>query len=572
MTEALLKKKVLILGGYGVFGGKLAETLLREPQFEVIVAGRSLQKARAFCAARGGTPVKLDRSAPDFTAQLTALDPFVTVDAAGPFQAYRDRPHAVAEAALQADSHYLDFSDDAAFTGGIGVLQEPALASQRAVLSGVSSVPALSSAAVELLKQDFARLDLIESAILPGNRAPRGLSVMRAILAQTGQPVEIRRDGAPATVYGWSGLARRRLGPRDKTGLPPRWTSFIGAPDLELFPQRYNARTVLFRAGLELPVMHLGLWCLSWLPRLQLMRSLEPSAKPLRKIADWLEPFGTDRGGMEVRLGGLNRNGTPLSRSWSLIAGAGDGPHVAAVAAAILCGRLASGTVRPGARACLGEFALDEVTEATRHLNITTFQQTDTEPTLFQRALRTEFDALPEPVRQLHTVFDHRRWSGKAKVTRGRSRLGNLLCRIVGFPPEAEETPVSVTIERRGDREIWRREFGGKPFKSMLSLPAATGTGLIRERFGLAAFDIRLALEDGSLTYPVRRGWFCGLPLPRWLLPVSKSREFAENGRFCFDVGISLPGAGALVRYQGWLEPDTAAGRDDAGFDTTGTL
>lgn len=555
MTDAAERPRIVILGGYGVFGGKLAEALLRQPQFEVVVAGRNAESAERFCRQAGGTPACLDRSAPDFAKALAALSPFVTVDAAGPFQAYGGTPYAVAEAALAAGSHYLDLSDDAAFTAGIDRLQSRAKAAGLTVLSGVSSVPALSSAAVEALRGDLARLDLIESTILPGNRAPRGLSVMRAILSQVGRPLNVWRDGRQDRVPGWSGLSRRRIGPRDGSGLPPRWTSFIGAPDLALFPEHYGARTVLFRAGLELAVMHLGLWSLSWLTRWRLLASLEPLARPLRTIADLLEPFGSDRGGMEVRLAGTGHDGQPLTRSWTLIAEAGDGPHIPAVAAAILCRRLGEGSVPPGARACLGEVTLDEVNEATGHLAVRTLQDTEHQPCLFQQALGAGFETLPVPVQALHTVFDERCWTGRARVTRGSSALSRLICRLVGFPPAADDIPVTVTITRHGASETWLRDFDGKRFRSHMSLAGPPGSGIVQERFGPLAFDIHLSEVDGALHFPVHRGRFLGLPVPRWLLPVSTASETGKNGAFLFDVKLSMPGIGLLVRYEGRLEP-----------------
>lgn len=557
MAEPSSRKRIVILGGYGVFGGKLAEALLRHEHLEVIVAGRSLQKAEAFCRQHGGTAAVLDRTSPDLAASLRALRPFVTIDAAGPFQAYRKAPYAVAEAALAAGSHYLDLSDDAGFTSGIAILDEKARAAGLSVLSGVSSVPALSSVAVEALREDFSQVDLIESAILPGNRAPRGLSVIEAILAQAGQPVAVYRDGRWVQVIGWSGLSRRRIGPEGSSGLARRWSSFIGAPDLTLFPEVYNARTVLFRAGLELPLLHLGLWGLSWLVRLRLVRSLEAAALLLRTAAGWFETFGSDRGGMEVRVAGLGSDGMPLSASWTLIAEAGDGPHIPAVPGAIMCKHLCESSVFAGARPCLGEFTLADVRQATAHLNVRTFSATEAEPVLFQQAFGPTFNALPAPIRALHTVHDRRQWAGEAKVTRGTSRLGRLLCRIVGFPPAVDATPVTVTIERQGGKERWLRNFGGKTFRSVLSLSGAPGSGVVQERFGPTTFNIHLNLKDGALAYPVRSGKLFGLPLPRWLLPVSEAVEVAPDGTFRFDVEISLPGLGRIVRYQGWLKPSS---------------
>ncbi|MES0882512.1 DUF4166 domain-containing protein [Roseibium sp. SCP14] len=545
---------VVILGGYGVFGGKLSQALLRDPNFHVLIAGRDTEKAQAFCRQHGGSPVCLDRNARNFATELAKLIPAIIVDAAGPFQDYGAGKYCVAETAIDLKSHYLDLSDDAELTKGIVCLNERAQQAGVVLLSGVSSVPALSSAAVATLKDDFDQIDLIESTILPGNRAPRGLSVIRAILMQAGKRIPITRDGNPDHVIGWSGLRRDAIGGKNPGNLPRRWSSFIGAPDLTLFPKHYGARTVLFRAGLELSILHLGLWLLAWPVRLRMVRSLEPASRLLRTIAGWLEPFGTDRGGMEVRVAGLDKSSRPVSRSWALIAEAGDGPHIPAVAATILCKRLLTQSVQPGARACLGEFSLNEIEDATRHLSVTTDRQEELSPTLFQQALGLDFRALPAAIQSLHTVFDRRTWTGRAKVTRGRSSLSLLLCRTFGFPAESDETPLTVTIERRGNKEIWRRCFGAKAFQSVMSLRDNDGVGHIRERFGFMSFDINLLVDDEGLHFPVSRGTLFGTPLPKWLLPVSEATETSANGIFNFDVKISLPGIGMLVHYQGWLQ------------------
>ncbi|TYC51655.1 DUF4166 domain-containing protein [Rhodobacterales bacterium] len=566
MTEARARKRVVILGGYGVFGGKLAEALLGKTRFDVIVAGRSLASATSFCERHGGCPARLDRTLSSFAEDLALLSPHITVDAAGPFQAYGDSPYAVAEAALQAGSHYLDLSDDAAFASGLCVFDRAFKDRSLVALSGVSSVPALSSAAVETLRKDLGRIDTIETIILPGNRAPRGLSVIRAILSQAGQPVDEFRGGRHVTVPGWSGLERRTLWTDGNSRLSPRWSSTIGAPDTALFPKRYGALSVRFRAGLELGLLHIGLWCLSWPVRLGLSTTLEPLAGVIRHAAGWFENFGSDRGGMEVRIGGLDHTGRPFVRIWTLTAGAGDGPHIPAVPGAILCSLIDEDRISPGARPCVGEFDLREVEEATGHLEVETASRSDETPTVFQKALAQNFYELPAQVRELHTVLDLRHWSGKARVSRGKSTFGDLICRMVGFPEAGEDTPVAVTIEQKGEAEIWKRTFGGRKFRSVLSPSGAPGSGRVSERFGPLSFSIDLRVSDGKLHFPVSRGTLLGIPIPDWLLPISETTEQVQKDTFSFDVKVSMRGIGLLVRYQGWLRPDHIPGetREDA--------
>lgn len=559
---------VLLVGGTGVFGSRLALGLLKEPGLEVVVAGRDLGAAEAFCRRHGGSPMQLDRTAPDLAEQVAALAPAIVIDAAGPFQDYGAEPYRLAESALACGSHYLDLSDDAAFTEGIVALDGGARARGVTLLSGVSSVPALSSAAVEELRRGLADIQLIESVILPGNRAPRGLSVIRSILAQAGQPLRVWQGGRWTEARGWSRLRRERLEVPGATPLPVRWSSLIGAPDLRLFPQRYGARSVLFRAGLELPLLHHGLGALAALVRLGCLPSLERWAGPMRWAAGLVERLGTDRGGMEVRVLGTTPDGTPLRRRWTLVAEAGDGPHVPALAARALCRKLLAGRVPPGARPCLGEVALEEVAAAASGLRVTFAQSEASEPLLFATALGNAFPTLPAPVRDLHAVLYERRWEGRATVTRGGSALARLICAAVGFPKAGEDLPVSVRMRRRGAIEVWERTFAGRRFRSVLSLAGPPGSGLVHERFGPFRFVIELAVDAEGLRYPVRRGNVLGLPLPRFLLPRSETLEGARPGCATFDVAISLPWIGEVVRYRGSLRPaDTAPSGEARTFE-----
>ena len=257
-----MNSRILIIGGYGVFGGRLSAALLQGNEYDVIVAGRSLQKAEAFCERHGGIPYTIDIDAIDLTEQVRGLAPAVIVDAAGPWQDYGKDPYRVARAGLACGAHYLDLSDDAAFSEGIASLDTDARTKGVVIISGVSSVPALSSSATDALSKGMTSIELVESAITPGNRAPRGQSVIRSILSQTGQPLKVWKAGAWRHVTGWGAIRSITL---TVPGIPPlknRWLSPIGAPDLTLLPSRYDAASVQFSAGLELKLMHGGLFLL----------------------------------------------------------------------------------------------------------------------------------------------------------------------------------------------------------------------------------------------------------------------------------------------------------------------
>lgn len=538
---------MLVLGGYGVFGARLSRALAKDPALTVIVAGRSLAAATEFCTGLQATPVALDRDAPDLADRLAAMAPFAVIDAAGPFQAYGPDPYRLARAGLQAGAHVLDLSDDAGFTAGITALDGLARAKGLVALSGVSSVPALSSAAVAVLAQGVEDIHLIESTILPGNRAPRGVSVIRAILAQAGRPLALWRGGQWQSARGWSGLQRVTLA-LPGAALPSRPASLIGAPDLALFPQAFAARSVLFRAGLELGLMHHGLGLLARLAQWRLL-ALPPLARPLRWLADRLRPFGSDRGGMRVRVAGL-ASGQPVIRDWVLIAEAGDGPEVPAIPARVAVDLLRKGALARGARPCIGDLPLQALEAALRGHAIRTGQLETPAPGLFEQVLGAEFRALPEAVQDLHQLFDQRHWQGRAEVSRGTGLLSRLICRVFGFPPAASDIDVTVTMQRNGAEEIWTRNFAGRRFRSVMR----ARHGRMTERFGPLTFTLDLQRQGNALIFPVLSGRLGPLPLPRWLLPRSEARETADGSGVRFDVGLSLPLAGLLVRYQGWLK------------------
>ena len=133
--------RVLILGGYGTFGGRLARLLADEARLTLVIAGRSPSQAEAFCAAvptqADMVPAMFDRAG-DADAQLAALAPDVVVDASGPFQTYGD-PYRLVRAAIARGICYLDLADGSDFVSGIAQFDAEAKARGVFVISGVSS-------------------------------------------------------------------------------------------------------------------------------------------------------------------------------------------------------------------------------------------------------------------------------------------------------------------------------------------------------------------------------------------------------------------------------------------------
>jgi saccharopine dehydrogenase-like NADP-dependent oxidoreductase len=181
--------RVLIVGGYGTFGGRLAELLADEPRLTLLIAGRSMAAAEAFCRRPSYArlvPAVFDRTGV-LEGQLLDLKPGLVVDASGPFQDYGGDPYALARAAIACGADYIDLADAAAFVDGIGMLDKAAREVHRFALSGASSFPVLTAAVVRRLAKSLTRVERIEAGIARSRatqaspcrfgRAARGLAV-----------------------------------------------------------------------------------------------------------------------------------------------------------------------------------------------------------------------------------------------------------------------------------------------------------------------------------------------------------------------------------------------------------
>jgi hypothetical protein len=551
MSSADRRFRILVLGGSGVFGSRLCRLLADDPALELILAGRDSARAKAETRRlrRDGARATLMAHAMDLThgmdAALAKLRPALVVHTAGPFQG---QDHAVAESCVRRGVHYIDLADSAAFAIGIATLDAAARKAGVRLASGASTAPALSGAVIDSVRSRFASIARIAVAIAPGNRAPRGPALVEAILDTTGRPLPAR-PGMPA-IYGWQGLRHVAM-----PGIGRRFLSHVDLPDRLLFPDRYGVAVVEARAGLELAILHLGPWLLSWLPRAGLVRSLKPLAAPLRRLADLLIGFGSDRGGMTVEIEGRGVDGQPLALRWSLIGEAGHGPFVPVAAAAALARRLAAGKPVPaGAGACLGLLTLDEIMAELSGLAICAgWDSAGFVPSLYRRTLGRRYEALCPAGQRLHDAGSSR-FDGTCDIDGADTRIGRALARLLKFPRSGRDVPLQVEFVCRDGREEWLRRFPDTVLRSQQYLGSGRWAGALVERFGALSFRLGTHVDGGRLVLSLEGARVLGLPLPRWLRPRVVASEAGDEHTHVFDVAIALPLVGRLVRYRGRLD------------------
>ncbi len=359
----------MIVGSTGAFGAKIAELLLRDDAFDLVLAGRTVgvlddqAKALTRSAGRPVSSAVLDASSVKVD-DLAPIGANLVINASGPFQG---EDYTLARAAIGASCHYVDLADARAFVSGIRTLDAAAREAGVLVVSGASSVPGLSSAVVAHHREAFAGVREIDIAISPGNSFDPGVATVASVLGGVGQPMGMLRDGSWRTVYGWQGLRRGSFGAAGR-----RWLGYVDVPDLELLPAHVaGLHTVRFQAGLEVSAFHLGLWAASWLVRARLVSSFAPLAPYLLAVKRRLHRLGSDRGGMTVAMRGVGRDGKPKSLTWILVARSGHGPYVPALASVALAKRLASGVeTRTGALPCHALVPLADILAEAAHIDI----------------------------------------------------------------------------------------------------------------------------------------------------------------------------------------------------------
>jgi saccharopine dehydrogenase-like NADP-dependent oxidoreductase len=338
-------KRVVVLGGSGIFGGRIAKALASDKGLAVRIAGRGRRRGEHYVHCALEQPQSL-------AACLDGCD--LLIHAAGPFQG---RDYAVARACIERGVHYLDLADARDFVCGIGVLHADALARGIVVGSGASSVPTITWALISELAPEFAAMDSIQIALSPGNQNPRGASTIGAILGYLGQPMRVWIDGQWRVRYGW--------GDRIELEFPPnvgvREVFRCEVPDLDLFPTTWNAGSVQFDAGLELRGFNRALSALAALRRMHLVPRLERLAPLCLRVSLWFFSRGSKNGALAVWLRGRSPSGESIERKIALVTD-DDGPATPSCPAILLARKLLLGAgLAPGARTCMGLLTLTEI-------------------------------------------------------------------------------------------------------------------------------------------------------------------------------------------------------------------
>ncbi len=366
-----MNTRIVVIGATGHFGGRICRRLLCQENITLLPASRNLDKARSLVdqlsnASSQARPeaAGLDQFAPTFESDLGRLEPDIVIHTAGPYQG---QDYTVAKACIGCGCHYLDLADGRRFVSEFEHLNREAEDKGVLLVSGASTLPGLSSAVIDMLKPRFSSIDGIEISIAPAHQTPRGTGTVAAVLSYCGKPFDVVKNGRLTTVYGWQDMKVQRY-----PNLRTRLSGACDVPDLELLSSYAgNPSTVTFHAALEAKWEQIALWLMAGLTRIGIVSNWRRMVPAFRWVSDKMIGFGSDTGGMHIRVSGRNTDGVVASVVWHLTARQNHGPEIPCTPALILARKLAAGEITArGAKPCLGLITMDEFDEEVDDLDI----------------------------------------------------------------------------------------------------------------------------------------------------------------------------------------------------------
>jgi hypothetical protein len=176
--------RLLIAGGYGVFGRLLARELLDHTRARLLIGGRDRVRAAELCTALGAgervEPLRLDLTDP--AAAAAARGCFALLCTAGPFQRL---PRQLPRQVVAVGAHWLDLADARDWVGPL--LADPELgpaaaAAGAAVLPGLSTVPTLSGVLARWLAARLPNARRARLTLFIGNRNAKGAGAIGSSL------------------------------------------------------------------------------------------------------------------------------------------------------------------------------------------------------------------------------------------------------------------------------------------------------------------------------------------------------------------------------------------------------
>ena len=168
----------------------------------------------------------------------------------------------------------------------------------------------------------------------------------------------------------------------------------------------------------------------------------------------------------------------------------------------------------------------------------------------------SRFSELHPELQKLHTHGGV--LSGEVQVQYGTGvggLLGKRLGKKLGLPPGAGPTTLKVVISHTDEAMIWSRQFGGasKAMVSEFTPQGFCGNGYWSETTSGITIELAVDIKQGAWHWVQRATKINNITVPAAVLPIVNAHKTIIDELYHFEVEITKPVLGLLVRYKGAL-------------------
>lgn len=234
-------RRVVIFGGYGVFGTHVARRLSTEG-LQLTIAGRNRERAERFARSMGDLhrAIQVDIRDPSECAKILR-EHDIAVNCAGPFH---DLGTALVDACVESNCHYVDISDDRRYTQQVRCRDADFKSRGLLAVYGCSSLPGISGCAADDARhRSDAPIVSIRITLFIGNDNPKGIAAVTSAANLLGRSISTPQG----RLVGFRQPERIEFPP----AIGPQTGLNFESPEYDLFPSRYGSSSVIVKVAFE---------------------------------------------------------------------------------------------------------------------------------------------------------------------------------------------------------------------------------------------------------------------------------------------------------------------------------
>ncbi len=274
--QRVMTQQVLILGGQGRIGRRVAADLVTHTNAKVTVTGRSQRSKPTLALGSQVQALELELDDRDkLTASIHALQTDdrqqrnVVVHCAGPFH---HRDGRVLEACIAAGVNYVDVSDHPSYTRTAIAYREAAAAAGITAIVNTGIFPGISNSMVRQSIEQLDTADTVHLSYVVAGSGGAGVTVMRTTFLGLQRPFQAWLKGRWQMVKPYSD--------REVVEFPPPYgrvgVYWFDVPEAFTIPSAFPVKTVMTKFGTVPDFYNFLTWSVArwWHPRLLQTRAV----------------------------------------------------------------------------------------------------------------------------------------------------------------------------------------------------------------------------------------------------------------------------------------------------------